>query len=232
MERPDFTYEWYESLLTRLLDGDRNFRSFGGPLTEGTVLLRHDVDFSPRKAVEMARIEADRGIESTYFFLVSSPSYNPHNADIRQSIRTIDAMGHDVGLHFDASVYWDEEPPITDLRRRIRRERQALGCIVDDVVDIVAFHNPDEWMLGRRFPGFSHTYEPRYFEEMEYYADSNQRWRSQEPFRSSMPDSMHLLAHPILWGETDRTKNEHLDDERERWFGKLERHISAAMIEE
>ena len=36
-----------------------------------SLFIRHDVDFSPRKAVQMAEIELNSGIQSTYYILLS-----------------------------------------------------------------------------------------------------------------------------------------------------------------
>jgi hypothetical protein len=43
---------------------------------EKQVILRHDIDYSPNKAVEMAKIDYSLGIHSTFFFLVRGHWYN------------------------------------------------------------------------------------------------------------------------------------------------------------
>lgn len=73
MREVAFTFDWYDKLIETLAIERYTFADFDEDLGDGSVLLRHDVDWSPRKAVRLAEIEADHGATSTYFFLVSSP---------------------------------------------------------------------------------------------------------------------------------------------------------------
>lgn len=231
MDQITFTFDEYESLLEELQRGDYRFQSFRDPITDGTLLLRHDVDFSPRKAVRMAEIEAELGITATYFFLLSAPVYNVFSRQIRERVREIERLGHDVGLHFDSHQYWSDRPDDGALRDRILGERDALSAIAE-LTDVIAFHNPPEWTLGITFAGFTHTYEPRYFEQIGYVADSNQRWRGEPPLPDGVPDALQLLTHPVLWGDSDRSKDEHLREAYEDAEAQLHRRIDGAMLEE
>ena len=40
------------------------------------IILRHDIDFSPSFALEMAQIERENEIKSTYFFLIRNIQIN------------------------------------------------------------------------------------------------------------------------------------------------------------
>lgn len=129
-----FTFDWYEELLQRLLQEGYSFGSFSETVSPNTVLLRHDVDWSPRKAVQLAKIEADLGITSTYFFLVSSPFYNVMNAQERAQMAQISELGHEIGLHFSTHQHFDREPngedghppPDDELMVAINQERTVL----------------------------------------------------------------------------------------------------------
>ena len=57
------------------------------------VILRHDVDFSVQMAVRMATLEKDLGVNSTYYFLLASDSYNLLSKEISESIKAIQDMG-------------------------------------------------------------------------------------------------------------------------------------------
>lgn len=199
-----FTYEWYRQFLDRLARSGCRFCDYEDTLQSDDVLLRHDVDLSPTRAVHVAGIEARRGIESTYFFLVSSPLYNPLTAEVRDCIQRISDLGHDVGLHFSTHQYWDlgTEPDEADLANRVDDEMRVLERVVDPI-DTVSFHIPPDWALRRTFEGFESTYEPRFFTDIEYVADSDQRWRSDPPLTSGVPGKVQVLTHPGLWGVTD-----------------------------
>ena len=116
MRQVQYTFDWYRDLLATLDERGRRFRTYDQTVTEGDVLLRHDVDLSPAKALETARIEADEGVRATYFFLCSTPMYNPVTGRLRRIVRRIEDLGHDVGLHFSTHQYWDVDddgaPPL------------------------------------------------------------------------------------------------------------------------
>lgn len=205
-----FTFEWYDDFLRRLQEHDRRFRTYADDIADGDVLLRHDVDWSPRRALRTARLEADRGVQSNYFFLVSSPLYNAVHKPVRRIIQRIEALGHDVGLHFSSHQYWNGEPPEEDLVERVRAEQHILATVASDPMETVSFHRPHEWMFGRTFAGLDSTYAERYFSDIAYRADSNQRWRDEPPLADGVPDRLQVLMHPGLWGEEDGTFTERL----------------------
>ena len=78
-------------------------------LPERFAILRHDIDMSPQQALEIARIEAGLGIRATYTVLLTGEFYNPFEASTRALLREIKALGHDIGLHFDAAYYRIED---------------------------------------------------------------------------------------------------------------------------
>lgn len=199
----EFTYEWYRDLLEQLIDHGYETVSFEDDPGDGDLLLRHDVDLLPRKALEMGRIEARLGLQSTYFFLVSNPLYNVFDASCRTVLAELNAMGHEVGVHFSTHQYWSQQPPTAELLERINAERSALSIAADDVCEPVSFHCPPEWAIDRAFDGFTSTYEPRFFSDATYVADSGQRWRREHPFDGQPSAGVQLLTHPGLWGDSD-----------------------------
>jgi len=68
--------------------------------------IRHDIDHDPFVALAMARIEAEHGIRSSYFFLTNdSMTFHFEDPDRRRkaldAIAEIASLGHEVGLHYD-----------------------------------------------------------------------------------------------------------------------------------
>lgn len=239
-DSPDFrfTFERYRSLLARLLDTNARFRSFEtrGAAVEGdsrptrpTVFLRHDVDWSPRKARRLAAIEAEHGVEATYFVLVSATAYNPLDRETRAALDDIAARGHRIGVHVDLRDSDDGVEPNPDaLRDRIERGRAVLEAAGADPCVAVSFHNPPEWLIGRRLDldGVVNTYAPRFVDGSTYVADSNQRWRSEPPLAESIPNRLHLLTHPVLWGERDAWTVDRLREERDYHAERLSRSLA------
>jgi peptidoglycan/xylan/chitin deacetylase (PgdA/CDA1 family) len=210
----EFTHGWYGDFLDRLVTLGYEFRTFGSEPGRKTVHLRHDVDLSPAAALRMARIEAERDVRATYCFLLSSPLYNPLEAQHRERIRAIERLGHDVGLHFSTHEYWtaDEQPAAEPLDARVADERTILSQLTDESVTTVSFHLPPDWVLDRSFESFENTYAPAYFGDITYVADSTQRWRADPPRPATLPASVQVLTHPGLWADSDGSFTERIDD--------------------
>ena len=94
-----------------LIEGFRSngfvFRKFNESLSSKSVILRHDIDFSPQYALEIAKLENRLGLSSTFFFLLSSNIYSLASQINRAVVKEIIRLGHSVSLHFDPSVYSD-----------------------------------------------------------------------------------------------------------------------------
>ena len=92
-----FTRQQYRDLLQELID-------MGYPVMPvrdripAAVVLRHDVDDDLEASVDMARLEADYGIRSTYYILNTAPYY-PEKLGM---INMIEELGHEIGWHNNA----------------------------------------------------------------------------------------------------------------------------------
>jgi peptidoglycan/xylan/chitin deacetylase (PgdA/CDA1 family) len=203
MKDPEYTYDWYRELLENIRNEGLDFGRFEATSRDNTVLLRHDVDLFPEKALRRAEIEANLGVSSTYFFLLTSPLYNLLSSENRSILRQIQELGHKVGLHFSTHQYWSSEPEADAVRDMVRTERNILSQLAIDPVDIVSFHIPPEWVLRQSFEGFTNTYERRFMDGMTYRSDSSGRWHGERPFVDGFPNRIQLLTHPGLWGTDD-----------------------------
>lgn len=226
-----FTFDWYRQFLDRLRSHGYRFRGYHESLESGDLVLRHDVDWSPRRALRTARMEAERGIEATYFFLLTSPFYNVQHKPNREIVSRLEDLGHDVGLHFSTHQYWNDEPPEEDLVDRVRAEQRILAEVASDPVSAVSFHRPPEWTFRRSFRSFESTYEERFFTDVAYRGDSNQRWRDEPPLADGFPDRMQVLTHPGLWGEEDASFVERLSALEDSTLGRTRRFMEEQFVE-
>lgn len=229
-----FTYDTYEALLDSLLTRDyefRDFQSVSDGETDRVVLLRHDVDWSPERALTMALIEAEKGVTATYFFLVTATLYNPLDHRSRAFMRAISALGHRVGVHFDTHQYWTDDPGPAAVTERVRSEQSVLGQVVD-IDPTVSFHIPPDWVVGQAYEEFTNAYAPPYLEAMSYISDSNQKWRTDPPFAEGVPDAMQILVHPGVWARTDEPFADRLAAERDRQFEQVRQSLDDQYIAE
>ena len=69
----DFTRKKYDLLCSQISSSSKTNLTFGeyfarGSSVDNFVILRHDVDASPRNALSLALIEKKYGLKSTYYF--------------------------------------------------------------------------------------------------------------------------------------------------------------------
>jgi hypothetical protein len=98
--------------------------------------LRHDVDHDILKAFEMAMLESEHGIKSTYYLLPTAP-YFDYSDRFVEEVEGLAQLGHMIGLHNNA------------LTEHIRDSKPLTRCISDPLdflrkcvgtVDMTASH--------------------------------------------------------------------------------------------
>ncbi len=209
MNQMDFSYSSYRQMLQTLLDAGYTFNRF----TEAEylmkkaspfVLLRHDIDFETAPALEMARLEAEMGISSTFFLMIRSTFYNPFSIQGTRHIRDILELGHTLGLHFDCSSY-PESNNERELGKACRKEVDILENWFGENVDSVSYHRPSKTALSSCAEVTEprpHTYLPLFTKDIGYRSDSRGVWANGHPLESETWNArkpMHILVHPIWW---------------------------------
>jgi hypothetical protein len=195
-----FTLAAYRSIVESLLSLDYEVHSFEDAVPEKRhLILRHDIDMSLSAAVEMARVESSIGVNSTYFILLRSEFYNPWTPKSVKFLSEIEAIGHNIGLHLDASLY-DE----SDLEEKAEQEIQLLETLLGHQIKMVSFHRPAPKYVGsdHLIAGHSHAYRPRYIEEIGYCSDSRGGWHHGHPEDHEAVKNgraLQLLTHPLWW---------------------------------
>lgn len=96
----DFTISIFKSLSLSFLNQDYKVIRFydycsGANNLERFVIFRHDVDEYPQNALNMAKIENELGMRTSYYFRICRSSYN------ERIIREIAQMGHEIGYHYE-----------------------------------------------------------------------------------------------------------------------------------
>ena len=176
----DFSLEHYREILRAAGEGGYRFAFFGSPPSEGDLFLRHDVDLSLEAALEMAELEADEGVATTYLLMTRSVFYNLASHEGERAIARLRELGHQVGLH---AVH-----PEVELDARFD--------------PIVAWHNPEPAFMTAPIDGVVNVMEQTHFDPATYRSDSNHRWRSGCPhdeLRAGAFPWLQLLVHPEIW---------------------------------
>lgn len=165
------------------------------------VILRHDLDASIRYAHQIAEVETNKSMKSTYFVWLTSPFYNVMDKESLKLLKDISDMKHDIGLHFDVSAY----AGITDVEPAIRREVNILSEMIERPVQTFSFHRPISTLLEAdlHIPGFINAYSRTFFKDFKYISDSNHHWREGCVCNHLNNARLHILTHPIWWTWND-----------------------------
>ena len=227
----DFTYLEYKSMVKELKENDYIFAEFNETeklLSENRpfVLMRHDVDMDIGLALEMARIESELRIQSTFFFLLSTDHYNVFSKEGSSAVNKILGLGHHLGLHFDCASY-PKDLNEEELARACSQEADILERWFSKQIKIVSFHRPNDIVL-KGDPSISsprkHTYMPLYTESIKYVSDSTGKWRygfptKIEEFKNKAP--LHILTHPIWWNKEPLSEQKALQNFLEKKGSEL-----------
>ena len=217
-----FTYREYGRFLDRL-DGRevapmREFARGAGDLA-----LRHDVDSRLASALELARLEHERGLRATYFVLHTAPYWR--EPTLLSQLRRLQELGHEVGFHNDLVTLQRLEGADADEYLRDQLDRLRGGGI--EIVGAAAHGSPWCRRLGfhnnyvfagwdEPVPGFPATEVPQKLDpadfglEYEAYHVPRDAYFSDSTFvdgRRAHPADLHLrpeqrtivLVHPCHW---------------------------------
>jgi hypothetical protein len=175
-----FDLAHYRELLDAAASGGYRLAFFDHEPGPGDLFLRHDVDMSLDAALELAELEANRGVAATYFLMTRSDFYNLDSRAGDRTVARLRELGHRVGLH---GVY-------SDARH-------------DDRFDpVLAWHTPDPEWMSEPVDGVVNVMQAPWFHPDRYRSDSNQHWRGGCPHEDLAAGEflwLQLLVHPEIW---------------------------------
>ncbi|APX95911.1 hypothetical protein [Natronorubrum daqingense] len=229
----DFSYDYYRQLIDtletrfdlRTLSAYPESRSNASR----TAFVRHDVDVCLEEALELAYVEHELGISTTYMVFPRSPLYDLEAQ--RDILLEIQALGHEIGLHCDLGIRTTRDRAERTASREgglgpaeratIDEARSRLEAVGVGPVESMSFHRPAEQLLGGppTISGMVNAYSSELLSA--YISDSGGRWREGPPIDSvravSDADSFQLLTHPVWWGHEHVQPIDRLDAVAEKF---------------
>lgn len=201
----EFTEDGYRRLVRLALAKGYRFASYAEPPTDGTVLWRHDVDFSVHRAIRLAEIEAEEGVRSTFFLNPHCAYYNLLEPAVSERVHRIITLGHRIGLHFDGDAHTSVTNSRDGLVAALHRGRRLLEDQFSVLVEAVSWHNPDVGNLlsydDDQLAGMVNCYGATLRKTTAYVSDSNGYWRftpASQVISAGHP-RLHVLTHPGWW---------------------------------
>jgi hypothetical protein len=204
----DFTEEAYRELLghARLHWRFGRFTEF--QTKDRVCLWRHDVDFSPHRAARLAQLEAEAGVQATYFVLLQSTFYNVFEPGIAGLFRQIASLGHSLGVHFDPASYANHSEA-GNVDRLLDFERRVLSELLDVTIEAFSYHNIDTarpfMSEADKVAGLVNAYSASIRANFAYVSDSNGYWRFQrlhDVLTGAEDPRLQVLTHPEWWTPT------------------------------
>jgi hypothetical protein len=199
----DFTEAHYRELLGLAKQHYRFVTFTEEEREEQSVLWRHDLDFSPHRGLQLARIEAEAGVRATYFVLLHSEFYNALEREVVHIIKEIAGLGHAIGLHFDPQFYG----ATGELDVLLQLERRLLETTLSLPIDVFSWHNPSQghWVESTKaasIAGMVNAYGAAIRERYSYISDSHGIWRFRrlhDVLAAADEPHLHVLTHPEWW---------------------------------
>jgi len=159
-------------------------------------VLRHDVDLDLQSAVDLALLQSDLGVESTYFLQLRSEFYSLHSKSGVEGVHSLIRSGHKIGLHLDPSFY-----PTEKFASGISQEKDMLENLTGEECHLVSLHQPtltglldvDLTDLGLR------NVSDLSASSFIYLSDSCMNWRMDPNLVVASGKNIQLLLHPEYW---------------------------------
>jgi len=206
-----FTYESYYQLLKLLDEYHYHICDYADYANyEKAAILRHDVDTSIDKAVELAGIENTYGVHGTYFILLGTDFYNVNSRQSLEKIKVLQKLGGKIGLHFDETKY--EIKSSEKMVECILKEKAELESSIESPIHAVSMHRPSKWILEKDIvvPGMINSYSQQFFKTFKYVSDSRRHWR--EDIRAIICSEeykyLHILTHAFWYNKEEKSARE------------------------
>lgn len=240
----EFTIENFKNYLKLAIDNGFHFSSFHDEHNSNSkvILWRHDVEFSPFVALQMAEIEAKEGIKATYFFQIHCELYNLLEKEISAIVHNINELGHNIGLHFD-SHYFDIKNE-TELEKYLRIDADYFNTIFNYELKTFSFHNTDRFTLSwerNSYAGLINVYSKYFKSVFNYCADSTGYWRFEtldKVLNNPEISKLQVLTHDSMWSNLVQSPRERvfksIDNNAQRqknWYNKTLHEFGAKNID-
>lgn len=227
----DFTLANYRNLICLAKEKGFTFILHKDEFDENRkdIIWRHDVEFEPDVALEMAKIEKEEGIEATYFFQLHSPYYNLFDEHYTNVFHEIKAMGHHVGLHFDCR-YWKIEDE-NQLDKYIELDKNYMENALNVKIDTFSFHNTTPFTqscVKMKYGGLINVYSDYFKKNFQYCGDSLGYWRFdrlEDVLKQEEIRHLQVLTHDANW-------NEKVLSPRARFVDVINKHASRLIREQ
>lgn len=175
----DFYLPKYKELINSIISGGIPVYTVEQWLknkVENGILLRHDVDRFSENVYQMAKLEYDHGINSTYYFRIKKSVFNP------ELIKNVYNLGHEIGYHYEdlATTGGNYKEAIKLFQSNLEKIRSIVpvNTIAMHGKALSSYNSLDLWnnynwenysLKGEAFLSIDYT-------NMYYFTDTGRNW--------------------------------------------------------
>jgi len=189
----DFTLEKYRELCEAVTKLQYTVLTVGTYLVSQNlpqkyIILRHDVDRNPNRALQMARLEHEFNINTSYYFRFNKRTFQPN------LVREIANMGHEIGYHYEtldkANGDYERAVQIFEFELEEIRKVIAVKTICMHGNPLTRWNNIDLWnkydfkdlgIIGDAFLSFH---------EITYFSDTGRTWNNRFKIKDRFPHNI------------------------------------------
>lgn len=206
-----FSFSDYKEILSIIKSTGRYTKNYKEALgRDSFILMRHDVEYSVKRAYDLAKVESSMDFNSVFFFQWTNNSYNVISRRNIEMLKDMHERGHEIGLHFALNGMTDMEL----VRKQIKREIDMLSEMLGIEITEFSIHRPSPDVLREniKLPGILNAYQDDFFTFAEnvtddsklpikYMSDANHIWRYGYPTEENIVNNgkVQILVHPFAW---------------------------------
>ena len=199
----DFSHSAYKRYISAIKSFYPNILRFDeffltDPKPNSFCLIRHDVDRRPKRALQMAKLEKEMDINSTYYFRAKPWVFKP------EIIKEISRLGHEIGYHYESlsDTNGDLSRALEDFENNLKKFREIVSVqtITMHGRPLNPFDNRDIWrnlknhrLLSEKYGILGEVYLDIDYKEIAYINDTGRNWSpTQSNIRGQIESSMKL----------------------------------------
>jgi hypothetical protein len=177
-------------------------------------VIRHDVEYSLDRALQLAKLENELNVKSTYCIQVRNNIYNAISDKNIELVKQIHTLGHEIALHQDPPAGLDD----FGLQRYLLQDIRVLSAYYDLPIKVFSYHRPKQEYLQKYFTvgDLINTNGNKFFHyfngkgtikpeerDVTYLADSNHLWKWGDPkdVDFSKINKLQMNMHPYSWSK-------------------------------
>ncbi|MDP2730366.1 MAG: hypothetical protein Q8O55_07780 [Dehalococcoidales bacterium] len=205
----DFTLCKYEELCKAIVKSSYTAITLADYLERGHqadgkyLIMRHDVDRMPGRALGTAQVEQRHGIKATYYFRDRKSTFVPEILD------AIALSGHEIGYHYETidkcKGHFEDAIMLFEQELKAFKGRYKVSTVCAHGNPLTGYDNKDIWKTARLsdFGLLGEAFLSLDFNQFAYFSDSGRTWQKNESQKMPGKDSVTTAFEQVRPVRTD-----------------------------